>query len=175
MLSDGMKAALNGQMIAELYSGYLYLAMAAFFKRLNLAGFARWMEAQALEEQSHAMKFYSYIDERGGRIELKTIDAPPATWDSPTAVFEAVLNHEQKVTGLINGLVDLAIEEKDHASNNFLQWFVAEQVEEEASATEVLQKVKLAGEGSGAMFMLDNQLGARTFRLPVGTTLITAA
>ena len=167
MLSDGMKAALNGQMIAELYSGYLYLAMAAFFKRLNLAGFARWMEAQALEEQSHAMKFYSYIDERGGRIELKTIDAPPATWDSPTAVFEAVLEHEQKVTGLINGLVDLAIEEKDHASNNFLQWFVAEQVEEEASVDTVVQRLKLADGAPGALFLLDQELGQRVFTPPV--------
>ena len=175
MLSDRMNAALNGQLNAELYSGYLYLAMAAYFKQLNLAGFARWMEAQALEEQSHAMKFYAYIDERGGRIELTSIDAPPSKWDSPRAVFEAVLAHERKVTGLINDLVNLAIEQQDHATNNFLQWFVGEQVEEEAGADEVLQKVKPAGDAPGGLLMLDKELGARTFMLPPGTTLITLA
>jgi ferritin len=161
MLSQKMTTALNNQVNAELYSSYLYLAMSAHFSDVNLEGFAHWMNMQAREELLHAMKFFDYINERGGRIMLQAIDAPPAAWDSPLAVFNQVLAHEQKVTGLINDLVNLAVAEKDHASNIFLQWFVTEQVEEEASVNSVLQKLKLMGDNSGGLFMIDQQLLAR--------------
>jgi ferritin len=161
MLNEKMREALNGQVNAELYSSYLYLSMSAYFESEDLPGFAAWMKVQAQEELYHAMKLYDYVNERGGRAVMAPIQGPETQWDSPLAVFEAVYAHEQKVTGLIDGLVDLAIELKDHATNNFLQWFVAEQVEEEASASEVLGRVRLIkGEGQG-MMMLDRELGAR--------------
>ncbi|MHC4488139.1 MAG: ferritin, partial [Planctomycetota bacterium] len=122
MISKKMEKALNGQLNAELYSAYLYLSMAAYFESADLAGFANWMRVQVQEEQFHAMKFYDYIIERGGRVTLGSIQAPPSDWDSPLAVFEATLTHEQKVTGLINDLVDVARGEKDNASEIFLQW-----------------------------------------------------
>jgi ferritin len=121
MLSEKMENALNGQLNAEMYSGYLYLSMNAYFKSINLDGFANWMHYQAQEELAHAMKFYDFIISRGGRVKLAQVDAPPNTWDSPLAIFEATLEHEQKVTGLINDLVELALAEHDHASNIFLQ------------------------------------------------------
>ncbi|WP_457570628.1 ferritin [Desulfovulcanus sp.] len=166
MLSKTMEKALNDQVNAEFYSSYLYLSMSAYFQGLNLSGFASWMKAQAQEELFHAMKFYNYIHERGGKVVLQAIEAPPTEWDSPLAAFEAALAHEQKVTHLINDLVNLAIEEKDHATNNFLQWFVSEQVEEEDSVGEVVNKIKLIGQASGGLFMLDRDLGQRTFTMP---------
>ena len=166
MISKKMEKALNGQVNAELYSSYLYLSMESWFKSKNLNGFANWMRVQAQEEMSHAMKFYDFIDERGGRIVLKAIDGPPTEWDSPLAVFEAVYEHEQKVTGLINDLVDLSIKEKDHATNGFLQWFVSEQVEEEASADAAVQQLKMVESAPGGMFMLDRELGRRVFTPP---------
>ena len=170
MLNQRMEDALNEQHNAELYSGYLYLAMSAWFQSINLSGFAAWMRVQAQEELVHAMKFYDYINERGGRVTLKTIDGPPSEWDSPLAAFEGAYAHEQKVTGMINGLVDLAREEHDHATEIFLQWFVSEQVEEEDSANEVVQKIKLMGEASGGLFMLDRELGQRTFTSPAASS-----
>ncbi|TVQ97141.1 MAG: ferritin [Desulfovibrionales bacterium] len=166
MLNSRIEQALNDQVNAELYSAYLYLAMAAYFSEQNLEGFTHWMNMQSQEELTHAMKFYAFINERGGRNTLKTIEAPPANWDSPTAVFEAVLEHEQKVTSLINELVDMALAEKDHATNIFLQWFVTEQVEEEASVNAVLQKLKLLGGDSSGMFMIDRELAARISACP---------
>lgn len=166
MISDKMQEALNGQLNAELYSSYLYLSMAAYFLDLNLGGFANWMRVQAQEEDMHAMKFYNFINERGGRVLLKPIDGPPTEWNSPLAAFEAVLEHEQKVTGLINELVELALAEHDHATNIFLQWFVTEQVEEEDSANDVIQQIKMVGEAKGGLFMLDRELGQRTFTAP---------
>ncbi len=174
MLSKRMEKALNEQVNAELYSGYLYFSMAAYFTELNLAGFARWMECQALEEQYHAMKIYKFINSRGGRAIMAAIKAPPAEWDSPLAVFEATGEHEATVTGMINNLVDLAIKDKDHATNNFLQWYVAEQVEEEASAAEVVQKLKLMGQAPGGLFMIDQELGQRVFAVPPDVTIIAA-
>jgi ferritin len=115
------------------------------------------------------MKFYRFVNERGGRVTLKPIEGPQTEWDSPLAAFEAVLAHEQKVTGLINDLVDLALEERDHATNAFLQWFVSEQVEEEDSAGDVVEKIKLMGNAQGGMFMLDRELGQRTFSPPAET------
>jgi len=166
MISKKMEKALNEQVNAELFSAYLYLSMEAYFKSLNLNGIATWMRVQTQEEVAHAMKIYEFINERGGRITLKAIEGPETKWDSPLAVFKAVYEHEQKVTGLINNLVDLAIEEKDHATNTFLQWFVNEQVEEEASADQVIQQLKMMENAPGGMFMLDRELGQRVFTPP---------
>lgn len=163
MISKQMESAINAQINAEMYSSYLYLSMSAYFQSTNLSGFANWMKVQAQEEMTHAMKFYDYINERGGRVTLQTIEAPPKDWNSPLDVFNATLEHEQKVTSLINTLVDIAMEERDHATNIFLQWFVSEQVEEEDSADEILQKIKLMGDAPGGMFMLDNEMGQRVF------------
>lgn len=166
MISKKIKEALNEQINAELYSAYLYLSMVAYFESVNLPGFAKWMRAQTQEEVMHAMKIYDYINERGGRVVLKAIAEPATKWKSPLAAFEAAYKHEQKVTGLINGLVDLAIKEKDHATNAFLQWFVTEQVEEEQSADEIVQKLKLIASAPGAVYMLDKELGQRVFTPP---------
>jgi ferritin len=166
MISKKMEKALNEQVNAELFSAYLYLSMEAYFRSLNLNGFANWMRVQTQEEIMHAMKIYDFIDERGGRIILKAIGGPDTQWDSPLAAFEAVYKHEQKVTGLINNLVNLAIEEKDHATNTFLQWFVNEQVEEESSADQMVQQLKMMEKAPGGMFMLDRELGQRVFTPP---------
>jgi ferritin len=161
MLSDSMNKALNDHINAELYSAYLYMSMNAFFKSINLDGFAAWMHAQALEETEHAQKFYDFVNQRGGRVVLGAIDAPPGSWDSPLAVFEDTLAHEQKVTSLINNLMEVAIQEKDHATQIFLQWFVTEQVEEEENVGGVLEQLRLMGEAKGGLFMLDRELGKR--------------
>ncbi len=166
MISKKMEKALNGQLNAELYSAYLYLSMAAYFESADLAGFANWMRVQVQEERFHAMKFYDYIIGRGGRVTLDSIQAPPSDWDSPLAVFEATLTHEQKVTGLINDLMDLAREEKDNASEIFLQWFVNEQVEEEDNAGKVLGQLKLIKDSPQALFMMDREMGQRVFTPP---------
>ena len=166
MISKKIEEAFNKQINAETFSAYLYLSMSAALEGMSLPGFANWMRCQAQEEMLHAMKFYSHIIERGGTVTLTAIEAPKVKWSDATEIFEDAYRHEQKVTGLINGLVDLAIEEKDHASNMFLQWFVTEQVEEEASADEVIQKLKLVGDGQGAMFMLDKEMAARVFTPP---------
>jgi len=162
-----MEEALNKQVNAEFYSAYLYLAMAAYFESIDLAGCAKWMYAQTQEEIVHGMKIYDFINERGGRVKLDKIEAPQVEWESPLAVFEHAYAHEQHVTSLINNLMNLAIEEKDHATQIFLQWFVTEQVEEEASANEVVQKLKLAGTSSGGLFMIDRELGQRQMPIPV--------
>ena len=156
-----MQEALNKHINAELYSSYLYLSMSAYFQSVNLAGFAHWMRVQAREELSHAMKFYDHVLERGGTVALQPVEAPPPRWDSPLAVFEEAYRHEQKVTGLINQLVDDAVQTRDHATNNFLQWFVSEQVEEEASAEAIVQKLRLVGDAPGGLFVLDHELGGR--------------
>ena len=162
MLTEKMQKALNGQLNAELYSSYLYLSMNAYFKSINLDGFANWMYYQAQEELEHSMKFYDFVLQRGGKVELLQIEAPPTEWSSPLAVFEATLAHEQKVTGLINDLVDIAHEESDHATNIFLQWFVSEQVEEEESVGGVLEQLKLMGDAQGGLFMMDRELAKRS-------------
>ena len=162
-----MEEALNGQLNAELYSAYLYLSMAAYFESADLAGFANWMRVQFQEEQFHAMKFYDYIIERGGRVTLTQIEAPPSEWNSSPAVFEATLEHEQKVTGLINDLVYLARDEKDNASEIFLQWFVNEQVEEEDNAGTIVGQLKLIKNSPEALFMMDKDMAQRVFTPPV--------
>jgi ferritin len=166
MFDAKMGKALNGQLNAELYSAYLYLAMSAYLDSIHLPGFASWMQIQAKEETLHAMKFFRYIQERGGRVLLEAIDEPKTEWNSPEDVFKHVLKHEQKVTELIHGLVDLARELKDYPTEAFLQWFVSEQVEEESTAEDVLEKVKMAGDRGGGLLMLDRELGSRTFTPP---------
>ena len=161
MLDPKMEKALNQQVNAELYAFYLYLSIATWMEDEGLAGMGAWMRSQAEEEVSHAMRIYGFIQERGGRVTLAAIDGPPAEWDSAQAAFKAALEHEVKVTGMINALVDLSQEIKDHAAGAFLQWFVTEQVEEEAQVQEILDKFKLGGGHPGFHYMLDKELGAR--------------
>ena len=168
MLSKKMEKAINKQITAEMYSSYLYLSMCAYFEAISLSGLANWMRQQTQEEMFHAMKMYDYVNERGGRVILQAIAQPPSDWTSTTDVFENVLAHEQKVTGLINDLVNLALEERDHATNIFLQWFVSEQVEEEAAAGAIVDKLKLIKDDANGLFMLDRELGLRQFTWPVG-------
>ena len=166
MIGKKMEKALNEQVNAEMYSAYLYLSMESYFKSLNLNGFANWMRVQTQEEMFHAMKMYDYINERGGRILLKKIEGPQTEWESPIDVMKAVCKHEQKVTNLINDLMDLALSEKDHAANSFLQWFVNEQVEEEASADEIVKQLQLMENAPGGLYMMDKELGQRVFTPP---------
>ncbi len=161
MLSEKMQKALNEQINAEMYSSYMYLAIAAYFEDINLPGFAHWMRLQADEETIHAMKFYDYVIERHGRVELTALQAPPKAWDSALAAFEASYEHEQYITGRINKLVDLALKESDHATNSFLKWFVDEQVEEEANVDAVVQDLRRVEGVPAGMFMLDRELGQR--------------
>jgi ferritin len=161
MLPKEIESALNDQINAELRSAYLYLSMVAYFDSINLAGFARWMKLQAQEETAHAMRFYDFINDRRGRVLLQPIAEVATQWDSPLAAFEAAFKHEQYITGRINDLGDLARKHKDHAAENFLQWFVKEQVEEEAAADAVVQKLKLIADAPHGLFMLDQQMAQR--------------
>ncbi|MBC6936915.1 MAG: ferritin [Chloroflexi bacterium] len=161
MLSEKMQAALNAQINMEFFASYQYLAMAAYFESENLMGFANWMHMQSQEENMHAMKFYNYINDRRGRVTLQALDMPKTAWSSPLEAFEDALKHEQKVTAKINALVDLAIQESDHATNSFLKWFVDEQVEEEANVDAVIQDLKRIGSASQGLFMLDRELAQR--------------
>ena len=170
MLSSKTQDAFNQQLNAELYSSYLYLSMSAYFDSQNLAGMANWMRIQAQEELTHVMKFFEFINDRDGRVLLTQVEAPKTEWTSPLDTFEHALRHEQKVSGLINDLVDLSLGERDHAANTFLQWFVTEQVEEEASVKTVADKLKLIGDNPVALFMLDGELGQRTLPPPTATT-----
>lgn len=166
MLNKKVEEAINKQINAEIYSSYLYYAMSAHFGALSLNGFAHWLRVQALEELTHVQKFTAFMVNRGGRVVMQPVEGPPAEWESPLAAFKEVYEHEVKVTGLINGLVDLAMQERDHATVNFLQWFVGEQVEEESTADEVLQKLKMVKQTEGGLFMLDQEMNTRTFVLP---------
>ena len=166
MISEKMQKAINDQINAELYSAYLYLSMQAYFTAENLPGFAQWMSVQVQEEVVHAMKFFGYVHSRRGRVALQPITGPATKWDSPLAAFEAALAHEEHVTSRINHLVKLAREDNDNATEIMLQWFVTEQVEEEASADEVIQKIKRMADAPGGLFLLDQELGARTFTPP---------
>ena len=166
MIGKKMEKAINGQINAELYSAYLYASMSAWFSSRNLPGFANWMRVQVQEEMLHVAKFYDYLHSRGGKVLLAPIDGPPTDWQSPLDAFSAVYAHEQKVTSLINGLVDVAIKEKDHAARLFLDWFVNEQVEEEESASGVVNQLRLMADAPGGLFMLDRELGQRIFTPP---------
>lgn len=169
MLSAKMTKALNDQLNFEYFSAYLYLQMSAHFEAKGLKGCANWMRVQYKEELTHVDKFFDYILERGGKVTLTQIAKPKNTWKSNLAAFEDALEHEQKVTARIGKLVNTARAEKDHATENFLQWFVAEQVEEEASVSEIVDQINLAGEKGGGMFMVDKELAGRVFVPPAGT------
>ncbi|WP_048147773.1 ferritin [Palaeococcus ferrophilus] len=166
MLSEKMLRALNEQLDRELYSAYLYFAMAAYFDDLNLEGFANWMKAQAEEELGHALRFYNYIYDRNGRVELGEIPKPPKEWENPTAAFEAAYEHEQFISRSIHELATLAEEEKDYPTRAFLEWFINEQVEEEANVKKILDQLKLARDSPQMVFMLDRELKVRAPRLP---------
>ncbi len=161
MLSKKMEKGLNDQMIAETYSAYLYWSMASYLHDQDYPGMGHWMECQAKEELSHAAKIYSYMLERGSKVVMGAIEAPPSDWDSPLHAMDNVLDHEKKVTGMINDLMDVAMEEKDHATVQFLAWFVTEQVEEEATASSILARMKKFGDYVQGLIMLDGELGKR--------------
>lgn len=161
MINKKMETALIQQVHEEMYSFYLYLAMAEYGAAEGLPGLQHWMRNQAMEEFSHAVKFMNYISEQGGKVELKALKAPPKAWKSAKIVFEEALKHEGHITGCINKLVDLALSLKDHATVNFLNWFVGEQVEEEATARSVLDMIKLTGSAPGGMYMVDRELLTR--------------
>ncbi len=161
MISPKMEKALNDQLNFEYYSAFVYLSMAACLGRQGLPGFSNWMRIQFQEEQGHADKFYHHILERGGKVTLGKMDAPQVDWPTVLSAFEDALRHEQTVTGRVNDLMSLALDEKDHASAMFLQWFVTEQVEEEATADEIIQKLKLVSESKAALFMMDSEMSTR--------------
>ncbi|GAB6101819.1 ferritin [Thermococcus atlanticus] len=166
MLSERMLKALNEQLNRELYSAYLYFSMAAYFEDMNLEGFANWMKAQAEEELGHVLRFYNYIYDRNGRVELKAVQEPPKEWDSPLAAFEAAYEHEQFITRHIHELAALAEEEKDYSTRAFLEWFINEQVEEEANVKKIVDKLRFARDSPQVIFMLDQELGQRQPQLP---------
>jgi len=161
MLSPTIEKALNDQLHEEMFSFYLYLSMSAYLQSLNLTGMASWMAKQAKEELGHAMKFFEFIHERSGRVTLESLAKPDSEWASPQAAFEAALAHERHITSCIHKLVDLAQGERDHATANFLQWFVKEQVEEEATAEGIVNRFKMAAGHPAAMMFMDRELGAR--------------
>ena len=160
-MNSKIQSAFNEQLNAELFSSYLYLSMSAYFESQTLKGMAHWMRVQAQEELQHAMKFFDFVNECGGRVLLDKVKEPKTEWSSAAEAFEEACKHEAKVTGLINDLVELSLAEKDHAANAFLQWFVTEQVEEEASAQEIRDKLTLVGSNPVALFMIDRELGQR--------------
>lgn len=167
MISRRMEEAINNQINEELFSAYLYLSMSAYFESQSLKGFANWMRIQAMEEQFHAMKFYDYLNERGATVELHAIEKPDNAWESMGVVFEETLKHEEHITSKISELVSIAMEEKDYASQNFLQWYIDEQVEEEATASEILDQIKFLGENKHGLLMLDREFSTRVYTPPV--------
>lgn len=160
-MNKKIQDAINAQINAEIYSAYIYLSIAAYFDGMALPGFANWMKVQYKEEMEHAMKFYSFVYERGGKVAMDAIEKPPVKFNSPLHVFEYTLDHEKKVTSLINGLYELSIKEKDHAFTSFLKWFIDEQVEEESNAMQIIDKLKIVGEKGAGLYMLDKELSSR--------------
>jgi ferritin len=161
MLSKVVQDTINDQIKNELYSAYLYLSMSAYFEGANLPGCAHWMRVQSQEEVSHAMKFFEFVFDRGGRVMLQAIDQPPVDFKSPLDIFQQGLQHEQKVTAMINHIYELAVKENDYATQTFVQWFITEQVEEEKNATQIVDQLKAVGDQPAALFMLDGHLGKR--------------
>lgn len=161
MLSQAMQDAINEQIKNELYSAYLYLSMSAHCEANGMPGCAHWMRAQSQEEVEHAMKFFDFVNERGGRVTLYAIDQPPMEFDSLLAIFKETLEHERKVTAMIHGLYQLALEEKDYPAQVMLHWFIKEQVEEESSAAQILDMLEMIGDKGHALVMLDRELGKR--------------
>lgn len=169
MISKKMEKALNGQVNKEMVSAYLYMAMSSYSNLIGLKGFANWFMVQYHEEMLHAMKIYEYINRQGGLARLATIKEPPAEWASPLDMFEKTLEHEKFITRSINDLMNLAVAEKDHATQIFLQWYVTEQIEEEENDNEIIGKLKRVGagpEGNNGLFMIDKELGARITTVP---------
>ena len=175
MIPDKITKAFNEQIMHEYFSSYLYLSMAAWLETEGLEGMGRWMRVQALEEMTHAMKFFDHILERGGEPELFAIEKPQAKWDSPLKAFEDALAHEKFISGKVNDLMTLSIAENDHASKTMLQWFVDEQVEEEDNASKNVYNLKMVGDKGQGLLMLDREFGARVFTLPLTPVLGTAA
>ena len=161
MINSKIAEALNDQLNLEYHSAYSYLAMSAYFLTQNLNGFAHWMRVQAQEELAHGMKIYDFLDDREAEIRFRALDAPKQNWDSPLDVFEDSLAHEQKVSQSIYNIADLALSERDHATHTFLQWFIAEQVEEEAAVKELIDTLKLVGTEGNGLFLLDRDLAQR--------------
>ncbi|HIE30901.1 MAG TPA: ferritin [Methanosarcinales archaeon] len=169
MLSEKMLERLNEQINNEVYSAYLYMSMSAHSTHIGLKGFANWFMVQYQEEMVHAMKIYDYINDQGGQVLLAAIKEPLTEFESPLDMFEKTLTHERFITGCINDLVDLAVEEKDHATNIFLQWFVTEQIEEEGNDNDIIARLKIVeGDGNG-LLMLDKELSTRVFTPPVSS------
>jgi len=160
-IGKAMQDALNEQINKEFYSSYLYLSMAAYFEDKNLTGFAHWMRLQADEEREHAMKFYDFLLDAGGRVQLKAIEAPATEWKSNLEVAEQVAEHEGKVTASIHNLYEMALQEKEYPAQVMLQWFISEQVEEEKNAAELVAKLRLIEERGTAVLMLDHRLSKR--------------
>ncbi|MDH3982445.1 MAG: ferritin [Kiritimatiellaceae bacterium] len=167
MISKKMQDALNEQMNKEFYSAYMYLAMSAYSNTLGLPGFSHWMRMQYEEEIMHVTKMYDYILDQGGVVELKTIEQPEKEYGTPLQIFEKTLEHEQYVTGLINDLMGLAFDERDYATQTFLQWYVTEQVEEEANVNDILSPLRMVGEDKGGLMMIDQQLAGRMAPTPL--------
>ncbi len=167
MITSKMADALNRHLNSELYSSYLYLSMSAYASFKGLKGAANWFYVQVQEELIHVQKMYDYIDSHGAQVVLDAIEKPPTEFGSLLDLFEATLAHEQKVTRLVNDKMTQAVKEADHATETFLQWFVTEQTEEEKSAKDVIDRLRLAGDSGAAIFMIDNELAARVFTPPV--------
>jgi len=161
LLTETVEKALNEQINKELFSAYLYLSMAADFESKNLAGFAKWMKAQSAEELNHAMKLFNYVLERGGHVELMAIEKPQQTWESPLKGFQDAYDHERFITQSIYSLLEIAQSAKDYGTMEFLQWYVKEQVEEEAHAEHVMKKLEMINDAPAGLLMLDHELGQR--------------
>lgn len=166
MITNKIQDAINAQINAEFWSAYLYLSMAMHFEAEGRPGVANWFKIQWQEEQAHAQIFINYLNQRGGRVELKAIDAVPTTWASPLEAFKHTLEHEQKVTSLINALYALAEQEHDYATRDRLNWFVTEQVEEEDNCRSLIDKFSMIGDNGMGLYMLDQELGARVYNAP---------
>lgn len=169
MLSERMVEALNRQVNREIYSAYLYLSMSAYSTFKGLKGFANWFMVQYKEEMAHAMKIYDYINDQGVQVRLMAVEQPPTEFGSPLEMFEKTLEHEKFVTKCINDLVNIAIEEKDHATKSFLQWFVTEQIEEEANDNDIIAKLRLVGKEGNRLSMIDKELATRVFIPPAAS------
>lgn len=174
MISKKMAQAINDQIAFELYSGYIYLSMAAQAETMGLKGFANWFYIQYQEEHTHAMKFFKYVLDQGETVTLQAIAQPQSEWATPLDMFKETLHHERIVTKRIYDLVDLALEERDHATRSFLNFYVDEQVEEEANANELIGRLELSGKNGEGLFLIDKELATRVF-VPVAGVKATPA
>ncbi len=166
MIAESIQSDFNRHIQFEMASSHLYLSMAGWCEQKGLRGFGNWMRQQAEEERLHVMKFFDFVLDRGGNVQLAAIEAPPHEWDSPLAIFEAAYAHECEVSRRIDALVDTVMEVRDHAANAFLQWFVNEQVEEEATVGEVVSRLRLVGDDGRGILLIDQELAGRTAPMP---------